>query len=450
MLALLARLLTLWIMVLLGAGVGLLMGRLAEAPMWGVGVGGLAGMTAWAVFDGLRAARLAAWLADHPASASPTASGLWGELGYRIERALRQRERQAESERERLAQFLRGIEASPNGVALLDGNDRIEWCNPVAAAQLGLSVPRDLQQPIINLVRMPAFVHHLRRGDWAEPVTVPSPDGSATLQIMLRPYGAGQKLLLSQDVTERLRTDLMRRDFVANVSHEIRTPLTVLAGFIETMRSLPLQEAERSRMLELMQQQSDRMSALVADLLTLARLEGAARPPTDTWVDLGDLLDRAAAEARGLSNGRHSINVESTVGIQLAGVESELHSAIANLLTNAVRYTPVGGQIEVVWSGGGTGQPGVLTVRDNGIGIPREHLARLTERFYRIDGGRSRESGGTGLGLAIVKHVMQRHDGTLEVLSVPGEGSSFQLGWPALRIRGPAAASGRPDADRPG
>lgn len=448
MLALLARLLALWVVVLVGAGLGLLVGRLAEAPVWGVVAGALAGMTAWAVLDGLRAARLAVWLADHPESASPPSTGLWGELGYRIERALRQRERRADSERERLAQFLRGIEASPNGVALLDGDDRIEWCNPVAAAQLGLSLPRDLQQPIINLVRMPAFVHHLRRGDWAEPVTVPSPDGGATLQIMLRPYGAGQKLLLSQDVTERLRTDLMRRDFVANVSHEIRTPLTVLAGFIETMRSLPLQETERSRMLELMQQQSDRMSALVADLLTLARLEGAAKPASDTWVDLGDLLDRAVSEARGLSAGRHSIEVDAAAGVQLAGVESELHSAIANLLTNAVRYTPAGGRIEVIWSGG-TGQPGVLTVRDNGIGIPREHLARLTERFYRIDGGRSRESGGTGLGLSIVKHVMQRHEGTLEVQSVPGEGSAFQLCWPALRIRGPAAAPEDPDADRP-
>jgi len=236
-------------------------------------------------------------------------------------------------------------------------------------------------------------------------------------------------------VTERLRAESMRRDFVANVSHEIRTPLTVLAGFVETMASLPLSAGERGRVLTLMQQQTDRMQMLVSDLLTLAQLEGSPRPPADRWVPLAPLMQRVAADARRLSAGRHTITLtEDAAPMSLAGTEAELVSAVANLATNAVRYTPDGGHIGLAWQLRGDGSV-EIDVRDTGIGIAREHVPRLTERFYRVDGSRARETGGTGLGLAIVKHVVQRHGGNLDVESSPGKGSRFRLILPAARVR---------------
>ena len=233
--------------------------------------------------------------------------------------------------------------------------------------------------------------------------------------MLVRPYGDGMKLVLSQDITERERTEAMRRDFVANVSHEIRTPLTVLAGFVETMAQLPLTEAERRRVLALMEQQTDRMQTLVGDLLTLAQLEGSPRPPADRWVPLADLLQRVAGRCAGaVGRAPHASRVSGGDDAELAGSEAELLSAVGNLVNNAVRYTPDGGRIDVRWRWRDDGG-GELEVSDTGIGIAREHLPRLTERFYRVDGSRSRDTGGTGLGLSIVKHVVQRHGGEIEI-----------------------------------
>jgi two-component system phosphate regulon sensor histidine kinase PhoR len=226
----------------------------------------------------------------------------------------------------------------------------------------------------------------------------------------------------------------MRRDFVANVSHEIRTPLTVLSGFIETMVNLPLTDVERRRVLELMSQQTVRMQTLVGDLLTLAQLEGSPRPAADRWVSLQKIFGQVHADAEALSAGRHDLSFEGSDGAQIAGAENELLSAVANLVNNAVRYTPSGGKVSVNWTVRVDGA-GELEVRDSGIGIEREHIPRLTERFYRVDGSRSRDTGGTGLGLSIVKHVAQRHGGELEVDSEMGKGSSFRLVFPAARIR---------------
>jgi two-component system phosphate regulon sensor histidine kinase PhoR len=254
------------------------------------------------------------------------------------------------------------------------------------------------------------------------------------LSVLVRPYGDGMKLVLSQDITERERTEAMRRDFVANVSHEIRTPLTVLAGFVETMAGLPLTDVERQRVLSLMQQQTDRMQALVGDLLTLAKLEGSPRPAADRWVSVAGVMRKAHADAQALSNGRHRIEIDGGEDAEVAGSEPELFSAVGNLLNNAVRYTPDGGVIQLRWvwrSDGGAS----LEVHDGGIGIAREHLTRLTERFYRVDGSRSRDTGGTGLGLSIVKHVAQRHGGEIDIHSELGKGSSFRLVLPAMRVR---------------
>jgi len=252
--------------------------------------------------------------------------------------------------------------------------------------------------------------------------------------VQVRIYGDDQKLVLSQDITERERSEAMRRDFVANVSHEIRTPLTVLAGFIETMTNLQLTEVERKRVLVLMTQQADRMGSLVGDLLTLAQLEGSPHPAADRWVALQPLLAQVQTDAKQLSAGRHAVRFPAHTDARIAGASNELLSAITNLVSNAVRYTPEGGRIDVSWDVMADGS-GVVAVTDTGPGIAREHLPRLTERFYRVDGSRSRDTGGTGLGLAIVKHVVQRHGGELDIRSELGKGSCFRLVFPAARVR---------------
>lgn len=439
--------------MLLGAALGYAVGAPAKASTLGLFVGGGTAIALAVLWDTLRGYRLVHWLRGAQQGDAPRGAGLWGELGYRVERALRSSEREVALERHRLAQFLRAIEVSPNGVLLVDENGRIDWCNSMAAEHLGLDPRRDRGQPLTNLVRAPAFVAHLQAGRFEQAVVFPNPRRPGTLSVTIRPYADDMLLVLSQDITEIERTDAMRRDFVANVSHEIRTPLTVLAGFVETLADLPLTEVERRRVLDLMRQQTQRMQLLVGDLLTLAQLEGSPQPPTDRWVDLDELLARIDGDARALSRGRHDIVVARSTAAQLAGSQAELQSAVANVVGNAVRYTPEGGRIEVAWVPRADGG-GALEVRDTGIGIAAQHLPRLCERFYRVDGSRSRDTGGTGLGLSIVKHVLQRHGGELDVHSQPGRGSLFRLEFPSARVRqaGEAAAQavGEPERDRGG
>ncbi len=435
------RLMAAVMMVVAGSLIGLILGSIWQWPALGSMVGAVLGASIRAVWDGWRAHRFLEWLRGQHEGPAPRDAGLWGELGYRVERSMRALERQVRLENERLVQFLSAIEASPNGVLMLDANDQIEWCNSVAADHFGLDPQRDRRQRITNLVRAPAFVSYLQAGAFADPVSFAGPGARGTVSVLIRRYGEGLKVVLSQDVTERERNDAMRRDFVANVSHEIRTPLTVLAGFIETMNNLVLTEVERKRVLELMAQQTTRMQTLVGDLLTLAQLEGSPRPAADRWLPLEKIFAQVRADAEALSAGRHQIGFTSVKGVQVAGAEGELLSAIGNLVNNAVRYTPGGGSIDVSWTVRADGT-GIVEVRDNGIGIAREHLPRLTERFYRVDGSRSRDTGGTGLGLSIVKHVAQRHGGELEIDSELAKGSRFRLVLPAARVRGPSAAPG--------
>lgn len=427
------------LLIAAGMALGALLGEAAGWPRLGLAAGALAFAAAALLRDGARADRLLQWLRGTGSAGVPHHAGYWGELAYRVERALRERERTIEAERERLRQFLSAIEASPNGVLLLDADGRIDWLNAVAASQFGLDPQRDRQQRVTNLIRAPAFVDHLQAGRFEQPVIVAQPGCGSTLSVLVRPYGDGLKLVLSADITERERTEAMRRDFVANVSHEIRTPLTVLAGFVETLEALPLSEAERERALALMRQQTARMQVLVDDLLTLARLEGSPRPAADAWMSVQAVLAHAHADAQALSAGRHALAVGGGADADMAGSEAELASAVGNLLSNAVRYTPAGGHIELRWLWRADGGA-AIEVADDGIGIAPEHLPRLTERFYRVDGSRSRETGGTGLGLAIVKHVAQRHGGEVDVHSTPGKGSTFRLVLPAARVRRHAAA----------
>ena len=422
---------------------GLLFGWLTESPLAGLLLSAALGLGSMLLFDAMKASRLLAWLRADAQGPAPPEIGVWGEIGYLTEKVLRRRERGIQHEQQRLMQFLAAVEASPIGVLLLDAGQQISWCSRVAADHLGLDPKRDLAQPVTNLVRAPAFVEHLTSGPVEQPVSFAGPNGSR-LSALVQPYGDGLKLVLTQDITERERAELMRRNFVANVSHEIRTPLTVLSGFVETLNDLPLTEAERKRVLALMATQAQRMQELVADLLTLAQLEGSPRPPTDRWINVADLLERARVDALALSAGRHELHFGRGDDAQLAGNQAELQSALSNLVVNAVRYTPPGGRIDVQWVAAEDGW-GALCVNDTGIGVAREHLPRLTERFYRVDGSRSRDTGGTGLGLSIAKHVVQRHGGEIDIQSEPGKGSSFRLLLPPSRVRR-AAPSLQPDA----
>jgi two-component system phosphate regulon sensor histidine kinase PhoR len=260
------------------------------------------------------------------------------------------------------------------------------------------------------------------------------------LSVQAFPYGENRKLVLTADITELERTDAMRRDFVANVSHELKTPLTVLSGFLETMRDLPLDQADRERYLELMDQQASRMRNIVDDLLVLAKLEGNVKPPSDQAIDMRAVIAHIREDAATLSSGRHRIAFNADEGLTVTGVETEVLSALGNLVTNAIRYTPDGGSIDVTWKQ--IGKEAVFSVTDTGFGIPAADIPRLTERFYRVDRSRSRDTGGTGLGLAIVKHVLQRHDATLDIKSEEGRGSTFSVRFPVQRTtrRQPAHA----------
>lgn len=418
---------------------------------WSLGGGLALGALVWLMIDSLYMARLLRWLRteqgrDVPAVVNgqelPRLPGVWGEVVDRTRRLLKNRDQQLQESQARLDEFLAAMQASPSGVVLLDAQGRIEWCNQMATQHFGFDAQRDVMQHIANLVREPAFKAYLASGNYSHDVVIPgslsTPARPVKLSVHVHAYGKDRKLLLSRDITAVELAEAMRRDFVANVSHEIRTPLTVLSGFIETLQTLPLEEPERARYLALMAQQSQRMQTLVSDLLTLSRLEGSPFPGANDWITTSALLAQCEQEARALSAviapQGHQLEFDPGPACEIAGVQTELYSAMSNLVTNAVRYTPETGLVSVSWTLLKDGR-GQFLVRDTGPGIEPEHVPRLTERFYRIDRSRSRETGGTGLGLAIVKHVAQRHGAELHIESQPGHGSRFSIIFPAARIR---------------
>ena len=419
-----------------------------EGP-WGAAAG--AAVAAWFWFGGdlWRGARVLQWLRSGDLSAVPSIFGMWGEATDRARRLLRQHQAQVRDSDQRLQEILAALQATPNGVVLLDAEGRIEWCNQIAASQFGIDAQRDVMQSIGNLVRDPDFSAYYAAHDFSRDVVLQGRDSKPSrpvrISVHLHPYGDGRKLLLSRDVTALEQADAMRRDFVANVSHEIRTPLTVLIGFIETLQTLPLSPQERTRYLGMMSQQASRMQSVVQDLLTLSRLEGSPLPGMTEWTPVQALMQRCEDEARGLSalltqsQARpHVLEFPPAEQLralgEIAGVPTELQSALSNLISNALRYTPAGGTITVAWERAHDGAVR-FSVRDTGPGIAPEHIPRLTERFYRVDRSRSRETGGTGLGLAIVKHVLQRHGASLDITSELGKGSTFSVTFPANRLR---------------
>jgi len=431
------RLIELLLCVALTSAWGLMHGSAG----WAV-AGALAGALSWGLIDGVRARRLLRWLNTPDTLQTPTLSGVWTELFERSKKVIKNLEREIQSSNARLDNFLAAIQASSNGVILLDAEGRIEWVNLTAAHQLGFDPQKDVGQYIQNLVRSPIFKTYFLGDDFSTEIQIGGFGTRATspskISVQIHPYGKKRKLMLTRDVTGVELADAMRRDFVANVSHEIRTPLTVLSGFVETLQNIPVNETDRNLYLGMMSQQAQRMQMLVSDLLTLSRLEGSPTPGQGDWIDSNDLLSPALQETRALSSviaqPPHTITEASEATVLISGNKSELHSAMSNLLSNAVRYTPAGGSIRAGWRMRTDGWSEFF-VEDSGPGIAAEHLPRLTERFYRVDRSRSRETGGTGLGLAIVKHVAQRHGGQLEVKSTVGKGSTFTIALPPSRVQ---------------
>jgi two-component system, OmpR family, phosphate regulon sensor histidine kinase PhoR len=432
------------VLSLVAAGAAILWVAAGPAPALGAA---LLALLAMATSHVRHLALLRRWLRHPEPETIPDAAGAWGSVYAALYRMVRGQLQSQEQLSASLDEFQRAGAAIPDGLILLRGADeRIVWCNPAAAAHFGLDIEHDAGRSITYLVRQPQFAEYLRAEPYGEPLTLrPSRGADLLLSVQLVPYGEGQKLMISRDVTQLEQVETMRRDFIANVSHELRTPLTVIGGFLES-----LGEAERPdeallrRALPLMTDQTRRMQRLVEDLLTLSRLESVNNPLREERVEVPRLVRALYEDALALSGGRHRVSLRIDVELGVQGNEEELRSAFSNLISNAVRYTPEGGEVRLTWERHDGGVR--FVVSDTGIGIAREHIPRLTERFYRVDRSRSRQSGGTGLGLAIVKHVLSRHRARLEISSVAGEGSTFVAVFPTDRVCAiePAASAAGP------
>ncbi len=396
----------------------------------------LLALLAYTAYNLFNLQRLANWLGDQKTGEIPVNVGLWGDIYSRIARVSAH---QAQRER-RLTTLLNEYSAStsalPDAAVALDSEGRIRWFNEAANRLLGLQAAKDIGQPLANFFRNPEIGAFLRSGDHSTALQTVAPGNyDCKLEVRLAPYGEGQTLLLAQDISDRLRLERVRKDFVANVSHELRTPLTVLSGFIENVQTDEnLQDPRLRRPLELMGQQAARMRQIVEDLLLLARLESDSTEVRDAEVDVGSMLHLVADECRTLGSEVAEIVCDIRSMRRVLGDEKQLRSAVTNLLVNAVHHTTADGLITLTWED--RGNTCLLEVSDDGEGVAPEHIPRLTERFYRVDAGRSRERGGTGLGLAIVKHVLKRHGASLEIKSRLGEGSRFLCYFPAPRLAG--------------
>jgi len=361
--------------------------------------------------------QLGEWLDNPAASRLPDGWGSWTNIFARLYRMRRDDERNQAELAEWLARFRQAMHLLPDGVAIMDDVLFLEWCNPAAERHLGLTLEKDKGMRVTNLVRHPDFIDYIVLGRYEVPLTLSLRDRKLIVQII--PFENRRQILVTHDATEAQRIEEMRRDFIANASHELRTPLTVIVGFLEIAAANPGLDAEtRATHLALMAEQGKRMQRLIEDMLTLSRLESVDYPLRSELVNVSAMVGEILQEAQALSGGKHEITAEVD-GPGLMGSAEELRSAFGNLASNAVRYTPAGGKVHLKW------KDGAFSVTDSGIGIDPQHISRLTERFYRVDKSRSRETQGTGLGLAIVKHVLLRHGGKLTITSEPGKGSTF-------------------------
>ena len=378
--------------------------------------------------DGLRN-----WLEAPQPESLPEGRGIWEHAFAGLYHAARREQKERDEITHMLQRFRDATNVLPVGIILLDSSQRVEWCNASAAAHFSLDAEHDRGIALTHLVRQPDFAAYIAGPDPHDPIVMhPVQRPGESLSIQIIPFARDSRLLISHDITRIERVETMRRDFIANVSHELRTPLTVINGFLELLtQDAPTDPQEIGRYQTTMLDQSRRMMRLVEDLLTLSKLEAGDRPAAEEAVDMRQLIGALADEARGLSAGAHRFDLE--IGsANVHGSADELRSAFGNLISNAIRYTPAGGVITVRWAV--TPQHAMFSVHDTGIGIDADHLPRLTERFYRVDRSRSRETGGTGLGLAIVKHVLLRHEARLRVESAPGKGSTFAVEFPPSRV----------------
>jgi two-component system phosphate regulon sensor histidine kinase PhoR len=386
----------------------------------------ITGLCSVIAYNTVYVARLHHWSGLPRNRELPLGVGVWGQTLDRISRFMRQDAIERSETAAELERLHAAVDLLPDGLVVLDRFDHVQWSNRAAQRIHGIFGTR---RPIDHFVRQPEFLDYLRANDFSEAVALSLPGQPGRVFAMkIEPTVDAFRLLITRDITEANLLEQVRRDFVANVSHEIRTPLTVVSGFVETLMEIELPPQEQMRCLELIKRQTVTMERLVEDLLTLSSLESANLQAEATEVAIGPMLQTLVADSRVFSAGRHKIEVSVDAVESVRGVSNELDSAIRNLLTNAVRYTPEGGSITASWRV--VDGEGVLAVTDTGIGIAAEHLPRLTERFYRVDRGRSREMGGTGLGLAIVKHVAQRHQARLDIDSRVGAGSTFRLHFP--------------------
>lgn len=378
--------------------------------------------------------KLAQWLEDPELRAVPEGEGPWEDIFARLNKMVREHRKERAKRAAALHDLELATSALPEGVVSLDKTYHIEWCNPLAEHHLGLDKERDLGQQITYLVRQPEFIEYLTEEKFTDPLILRGVrQDDLVLSCRFVAYSGNKKLLVTRDITHFEKIETMRRDFVANVSHELRTPLTVVNGFVETLQDMPSLDNDMARRaLPMMGEQTLRMTHLVGDLLTLSKLEDRQNILKEEELDIPVMLPACHEVGAVLSGGKHQIKLEILTNSKLLGSAEEVRSAFSNLITNAIRYTPEGGDIVLSWFVREDGSP-VFSVKDSGIGIAPQHIPRLTERFYRVDNSRSRSSGGTGLGLAIVKHIALRHQAQLEIQSEEGAGSTFSIVFPAKR-----------------
>ena len=409
--------------------VGLVAGLLA-GPVWAWVLSAACLYLAWQL---VTLHRLERWLRLRSQIDPPNFGGVWGDIVSQVVRLHRRKQYHKQRLVHLYRELRRSTAALPDGVIILSKQREILWFNRQAARLLGLKRPIDVGLRVDNLIRSPEFVHYLHSDDFAMPVVIrPSLQPELYLALHVVPYGGGQSLLLARDVTRQMRLEAMRKDFVANASHELRTPLTVISGYLDTLAEDTSIDSAWAGPIRDMRAQAQRMNAIIADLLELSRLESTEGEAPREAIDVPGMLERLHRDAM-ISAGRPRhvlLEVEAAEG--LFGAAHELESAFTNLLVNGMKYTPAEGTVRMRWRVDAEGA--YFSVIDSGIGIPAEHLPRLTERFYRVDAGRSRGQGGSGLGLAIVKHALQRHGGWLEVHSTEGKGSVFTCHFPEQRV----------------
>ncbi|MDJ0943272.1 MAG: phosphate regulon sensor histidine kinase PhoR [Kiloniellales bacterium] len=395
---------------------------------------GLIGYLGWHLANFLL---LQSWIRRRRGFRLPVSLGVWEAVFDGLQRERLRKRRRGRRLIGFLSDYREAAGTLPDAIVVLSETGAISWFNPAARKLLGLRWPADLGKDITGVVVHPILEDDLAAGRSSRPLEVPSPANGAwmlSLQITAAFGNQHERLLVARDITPVFRLEQARRDFLASVSHELRTPITVFRGYLEALQELAVEQPQWRIPVAQMDQQAERMQALVDDLLTLSRLEMADRPLAEAAVPVAEILAEILAEARMLSGDRrHSLRLEMDPTVQLLGEEGELRSAFSNLIFNAVRHTPAGTRVDIDWQRNTEGAS--LSVRDNGQGIAAYHLPRLTERFYRVDAGRSRRSGGSGLGLAIVKQVLDRYSAELRIASDVGKGTTFSCHFPGSRVR---------------